>query len=33
MSDREVTDQITTQIQEKHPNFYTVIQVDKSYVM
>ena len=33
MSDREVTDQITTQIQEKHPNFYPVIQVDKSYVM
>ncbi len=31
--DREVTERITARIQEKYQNFYTVIHVDKSYVM
>ena len=33
MPDREVTERITARIQEKYQNFYTVIHVDKSYVM
>ena len=33
MPDREVSDSITERIQAKYPNYYTVIRVDKSYVM
>lgn len=33
LSDREAIDRITGRIQEKYPNYYTVIRVDKSYVM
>ena len=33
MSDHEVSDLITEHIREKYPNYYTVIRVDKAYVM
>lgn len=33
LTDQEAIDLITKKIQEKYPNYFTVIQVDKSYVM
>ena len=33
MQDRDVINAITDTIRKKYPNYYTVIRVDKSYVM